>query len=556
MQQPQPFGVQSLPRKGDSAALAVDRVADQRMTEGAEMDPDLVSAAGFQAAAQQRGVPEALGHRVARNRLPAARGDRHPRALDRVAAHGSIHGAIARDVAVDDGEVLAPDAARLQLAHEVGLCLQRLRHDEETAGVLVEAVHDARPRDASERRRVREQGVEQGAPPVAAAGMDDEPGGLVQHEQGFVLERHVQGDVFRLVGRHRRVGSGQHQDFTARGDFLPRHHRAAVERNAPVAHPLRQPIARVGGQQGGQRLVQAQAGAVGRHGQRDRLGAGVEWDIIFFVLQNRISAMAFLRHSVALLLGVLVAACGLLPDSEDETRGWSAQKLYSEAKDNLNQRNYATAITYYQKLEARYPYGRFAQQSQLEMAYAYYKDNESAQAVGAADRFIKLHPGHPNVDYAYYLRGLANFNEEIGWVGYLGGQDLTERDPKAARLAFEAFKDLVTRFPKSRYTPDAIARMNYLLNALASHEVHVARYYMKRSAYVAAANRAQYALKAYPQAPANEEGLVILVKAYDALGMSDLRDDAERVLNRNFPDSVYLKGGPKSKAPWWQIWNW
>ncbi len=266
--------------------------------------------------------------------------------------------------------------------------------------------------------------------------------------------------------------------------------------------------------------------------------------------------MNVLRYSLALLLGVLVAACGLLPDAEDETRGWSAQKLYSEAKDNLTQRNYETAIKYYQKLEARYPYGRFAQQSQLEMAYAYYKDNEPAQAIGAADRFIKLHPGHPNVDYAYYLRGLANFNEDIGWVGYLSGQDLTERDPKAAREAFEAFKELVTRFPKSRYSPDAVARMNYLLNALASHEIHVARYYMRRTAYVAAANRAQYALKAYPQAPANEEGLVILVKAYDALGMNDLRDDAERVLNKNFPNSVYLKGGPRSKVPWWQIWNW
>ena len=266
--------------------------------------------------------------------------------------------------------------------------------------------------------------------------------------------------------------------------------------------------------------------------------------------------MTLLRNSLALLFGVLVAACGLLPDAEDETKGWSAQRLYSEAKDKLDQRNYPTAIKYYQKLEARYPYGRYAQQAQLEIAYAYYKDSEPVQAVAAADRFIKLHPGHPNVDYAYYLRGLSNFNDDLGWVGWIGGQDLTERDPKAAREAFDAFKDLVTRFPKSRYAPDAIARMNYLLNALASHEIHVARYYMKRSAYVAAANRAQYALKAYPQAPANEEGLVIMVKAYDALGMNDLRDDAERVLNRNFPNSVYLKGGPGSKAPWWQIWNW
>jgi len=263
------------------------------------------------------------------------------------------------------------------------------------------------------------------------------------------------------------------------------------------------------------------------------------------------------RYSLALLLGALVAGCGLLPDAADETRGWSAEKLYAEAKDNLNSRNYEQAIKYYEKLEARFPYGRYAQQAQLEIAYAYYKDSEPAQAVTAAGRFIKLHPNHPSVDYAYYLKGLANFNEDLGWTGYVSGQDLTERDPKAAREAFEAFKDLVTRFPESRYAPDSLARMNYLVNALASHEIHVARYYMKRGAYVAAANRVQYALKTYPRAPANEEGLVIMVAAYDALGLKDLRDDAERVMKKNFPDSKYLKGDPaRSDASWWRIWNW
>ena len=267
--------------------------------------------------------------------------------------------------------------------------------------------------------------------------------------------------------------------------------------------------------------------------------------------------MIILRHSLALLVGVLIAACGMLPDPVDETKGWSAQKLYTEAKDNLNTRNYESAIKYYEKLESRYPYGRYAQQAQLEIAYAYYKDNEPAQAVTAAERFIKLHPNHPNVDYAYYLKGLANFNGDLGWMGYISGQDLSERDPKAARDAFDAFKDLAARFPDSKYTPDAVQRMNYLINALAAHEVHLARYYMKRGAYVAAANRAQFAIKTYPQAPANEEGLVILVKAYDALNMHDLRNDAERVLMKNFPDSKYLKGDPRrANTPWWQIWNW
>ncbi len=267
--------------------------------------------------------------------------------------------------------------------------------------------------------------------------------------------------------------------------------------------------------------------------------------------------MLIVRYSLALLLGALVAACGVLPEPGDETKGWSAQKLYAEAKDNLNNRNYEQAIKYYEKLEARYPYGRFAQQAQLEIAYAYYKDNEPAQAVTAIGRFIKLHPNHPNVDYAYYLKGLANFTEDTGWTGYISGEDMTDRDPKAARESFEAFKELVTRFPESRYAPDSIARMNYLVNALASHEIHVARYYMKRGAYVAAANRAQYALKSYPRAPANEEGLLILVQAYDRLGLNVLRDDAERVMKKNFPDSRYFKGDAgKSGSSWWRPWTW
>jgi outer membrane protein assembly factor BamD len=266
-----------------------------------------------------------------------------------------------------------------------------------------------------------------------------------------------------------------------------------------------------------------------------------------------------IRHSLAAILvfslGVLLGACGILGEQQDETKGWSAAKLYAEAKAELGNRNYTKAIQYYEKLEARYPYGRFAQQAQIEIAYAYYKDNEPASAIAAADRFIKLHPNHPSVDYVYYLKGLANFNDDLGILGFISNQDMTERDPKAARDAFDAFKELVQRFPNSKYTPDAVARMNYLVNALASHEVHVARYYMKRGAYVAAANRTQYALKTYPQAPANEEGLLIMVKAYDALGMKDLRDDAERVMLKNFPNSVYLKGGPRKDVPWWQLWN-
>jgi outer membrane protein assembly factor BamD len=267
-----------------------------------------------------------------------------------------------------------------------------------------------------------------------------------------------------------------------------------------------------------------------------------------------------IRHSLAAILvfslGVLLGACGILGEQQDETKGWSAAKLYAEAKSELSDRNYTKAIQYYEKLEARYPYGRFAQQAQIEIAYAYYKDNEPASAIAAADRFIKLHPNHPSVDYVYYLKGLANFNDDLGLLGFISNQDMTERDPKAAQAAFDAFRELVKRFPDSKYTPDAIQRMNYLVNALASHEVHVARYYMKRGAYIAAANRVQYAIQHYPQSPAVEEGLFILVRAYDRLGMAELRDGAERVMRKNFPDSRYFRpGGGRKDVPWWRIWE-
>jgi len=249
-----------------------------------------------------------------------------------------------------------------------------------------------------------------------------------------------------------------------------------------------------------------------------------------------------------------LGGCGLLPEVQDETAKWSAQKLYAEAKDNLNSGNYERAIKLFETLESRYPFGRYAQQAQIEVAYAYYKDNEPISAIAASDRFIKLHPNHPNVDYAYYLKGLANFNDDLGLLGKLVDQDLSERDPKAAREAFLAFKELVTRFPDSKYAADATARMKYLVNALANNEVHVAKYYLKRQAWVAAANRAKEVLKTYPEAPALEEALAIMVVSYDKLELTDLRDDAQRVLALNFPQSKYAKGVNTEGRAWYRFW--
>ncbi len=260
-----------------------------------------------------------------------------------------------------------------------------------------------------------------------------------------------------------------------------------------------------------------------------------------------------LGHVVAVSLTVSLAGCGIFGDKIEESKNWTAEKLYAEAKDELASGSYDRSVQLFEKLESRFPFGAYAQQAQLEIAYANYKQGNQAEALAAVDRFIKLHPNHANVDYMYYLRGLINFNDDMGLFSSIANQDITERDPKATRDSFDAFKELATRFPNSKYTPDAIARMKYLVNALAQYDLHVAKYYLRRNAFVAAANRAQSAIKEYPDAPAIEEALVVLIKSYDAMGMGDLRDDAKRVYTQNFPNSKLLETYG-SKKSWWKFW--
>jgi outer membrane protein assembly factor BamD len=265
-----------------------------------------------------------------------------------------------------------------------------------------------------------------------------------------------------------------------------------------------------------------------------------------------------MRTSVLALLAaaaLALAGCSGTQEPPDETAGWSVERLHGEARNAMKRQDWAKAIQFLEKLEARFPYGRYAQQAQLDVAYAHWKSDERAAAIAAVDRFIKLYPNHEVLDYAYYLRGLINFTENSGLFAVLADPDLAERDPRAAREAFAAFREVVTRFPGSKYAEDSAARMRYLVNTLARHEVHVARFYMKRGAYLAAANRAQTAVANYPQAPATEEALSIMMRAYEALGIEDLRADAERVMRRNFPDSAYFKGPVKRDVAWWRIWD-
>jgi outer membrane protein assembly factor BamD len=261
-----------------------------------------------------------------------------------------------------------------------------------------------------------------------------------------------------------------------------------------------------------------------------------------------------LSKTTTLAFVLLLSACSGLPDAKDETKNWSAEKLYSEAMEELANGGYDKSVTLFEKLEARYPFGVYATQAQMEIAYAHYRAKEQPEALAAVEHFIKLHPNHPNVDYLYYLRGLINFNDELGMFDFVSNQDPTERDPKASREAFDSFKLLADRFPNSKYTPDAIQRMKYLVSAMAQYEVHVASYYYRRGGYVAAVNRAQSVIKLFPGTPATEDALYLMVLSYDRLGLVDLHDDNERIFKANFPNSPLLTGGRIKPKSWWKFW--
>ena len=273
------------------------------------------------------------------------------------------------------------------------------------------------------------------------------------------------------------------------------------------------------------------------------------------MFSERLSAVIPGRRLLSLAaLAVVLGGCASTKPV-DETAGWSPNKLYAEAMDERNSGNFEKAVTLFEKLEGRAAGTPLAQQAQLEKAYAHFKAGEQAQAIATLDRFIKLHPASPALDYALYLKGIVNFNDNLGLFGFISRQDLSERDQKAAKVSFESFKELVERFPDSRYTPDARLRMTYIVNSLAQSEVHVARYYYNRGAYVAAINRAQLAIADYRGVPASEEALFILMKSYEALKMDSQAQDARRVLEANFPQSPYLTGkSDKDNDPWWKLW--
>jgi len=253
------------------------------------------------------------------------------------------------------------------------------------------------------------------------------------------------------------------------------------------------------------------------------------------------------------VLALSLAGCSSTP--KDDASTGSAEKLYAEAKDEALAGNYEKAAKLHERVEGRAAGTLLAQQAQLDRAWALYKSGDKPGALAAVERFIKLNPSSPGLDYALYLQGLINFNDNLGLMSTLANQDLSERDQQASRDAYRSFRQLVEQFPQSSYAPDAQLRMNYIINSLAAYEVHVARYYYRRGAYVAAANRAMTSVQEFQQSPSAEEALYIMSISYDKLGLAELRDDANRVLLKNYPNTKFPSNGLGAREhAWWQFW--
>jgi len=262
-----------------------------------------------------------------------------------------------------------------------------------------------------------------------------------------------------------------------------------------------------------------------------------------------------LRVVIALFAVIVIAGCSGADSKYDKTTNWSAEQLYADAKAEMASGGWKEARERLTAIESRYPFGVYAQQALLELAYVNWKDGENEQALAAIDRFQQLYPNHPGTDYALYLKGLVNFTPASAFMSNITGQDPAERDPKGLRASYDAFTELIKRYPESKYSVDAEKRVAWLVNTIAMNEVHVARYYYERGAYVAAANRAQTVITDFEGAPATEEALYLMVQSYDKLNMTDLKNDAQRVYDKNFPNSAFRTQSLKADRSWWNPFN-
>lgn len=548
-------------------------VADQRITDMRHVHADLVRTAGFQLDPHMGVRTEALEHPVVADRRLAAVSDRHALTQPAVTTDRGVDLAAGDHHPNHDALVDAADRAALQLLDQLGLRLQGLGHHHQTGGVLVQTVNDTGARHVDDVWHVVQQRIEQRTTGMPGGRVHNQPGRLVDHQDVVVFVDDIQFDILcdpLTLG----LLLGLQDKLRATMDGVPWAHDRAIDRQAALFDPRSKPRTRILGEQLGGDLVEALAAQFGRDlcaklndlgharfGGRTAFGFGCELVVKYGFFcpgvgrgahHNRTAppktaavkgtqAAMQVKHLLLIAILGLTAACSSNKEVIDENL--SEAELYQQAQADLDNSSYTSAVNKLKALESRYPFGRYADQAQLELIYANYKNSEPEAAKSAAERFIRLHPQHPNVDYAYYLKGLTSFDQDRGLLARFLPLDMTKRDPGAARDSYNEFAQLTSRFPNSRYSPDAKQRMIYLRNLLASYEIHVADYYLSRQAYVAAANRGRYVVENFQETPSVGDGLAIMVESYQKMHLDDLAATSLETLKLNYPDHPSLVDG-------------
>ena len=564
-------------------AAAVHRIAHQRMADVRQMHADLVGPTGLQLRADQGMCPEPPLDAVVGDRLASVAAYRHARALRAMTADGFIDGATASHDAVAERKVLAADLARRERAYQRGMGDWRARHEQQPGGVLVEAMHNAGARHGGEGRLEFEQRVLQRTSRDSGAWMHHESGRLVDHQQRGITVQDA---------KRQRGGAGLHAgdcgELRLDTQPLARPHGVAALRNGTVelhptsVDPALQASPRVLRQQPCKHCVEPGSRQLRRYGEfvdfgRRGLGGllagrchGVGYNALspfripatmtpkptpafspaagLPAAARRLAAVCGLLLALALLLG----GCASRRDDMDLARGGPAL-VYERARTALDNQDYENAIRIYEALVARFPFGAEARQARLDLIYAYYKGRESESALDQADTFIRENPTHPRIDYAWYVKGLVDFERSANFLERWLDVDLDARPPQTARRAVASFRKVVEEFPQSEYAHDARRRMIHLRNRLADYELYVARHYVDRGAWIAAARRAREVIEQFDGAPAVREALEVLILCYERLEMQELAAQTREIYAANY-------GGEADKVvpirkPWWKFWG-
>lgn len=532
------------------------------------MHANLVSAPGFQLSPQQRVRPKAALYTEVRNGFPAIGPNCHAGARGSMATDGFIHRSSARHHALADGDILPLDLASRECSDERCMRLDRTRDHKQAARIFVQAMHETGSRYEREARIHRQQRVLKRMPGITGAGMNYQTRRLVDDEQRAVLMNHGDGEGFRLDPAL-RFEAGFDTDLFAAQHLIFRAGGSAIDENRARLDPALQPGAGILGQRSGERLIETQAGATRRQGQVVSSELHVNASVpsrqggfrytaakLYDPLATKgpvypMPLFGLARSGVLLVLVGCLAMAGCRTNRDRDLTQSGPDIIYKQAHQRLMSYDYNAAIKGYEALNARFPFTDQARQARLDLIYAYYRAGETESAIDAAETFVRENPTHPRVDYAWYIKGLVDFERTPNVVERFFRVDLTERPPATARKAFAAFRTVVEQYPKSEYAHDARQRMIYLRNRLADYETHVAEYYMRREAYVAAAQRAKNAIEQYDGAPAVKRALEIMITAYEKMDLDELAAQTKQVYAANFGSEQPRNAENK---PWWKIW--